>query len=138
MPSTTAVVFTVLAGIIALAAGYIYFFGIPPETKRAMEEKALETMGENKASYMMKGSRRLNIPARQDTNNTTDTISRVPASDQKEVQELRDSVGNAAGGLLQNPLGKQAGNTADQLTGSFTGRSGQGDPVKDVTGKLGL
>ncbi|GAB7346331.1 hypothetical protein MBLNU457_5048t1 [Dothideomycetes sp. NU457] len=121
MPSTTAIVFTILAGIIALAAGWVYFFGIPPETKRAMEEKALETMGENKASYMMK-----------------DTISRVPATDQKEVQELRDSVGNAAGGLLQNPLGKQAGETADQLTGSFTGRSGQGDPVKDVTGKLGL
>jgi len=58
MPSSTAVVFTVLAGIIALAAGYIYFFGIPPEAKRAMEEKALETMGENKASYMMKGSKR--------------------------------------------------------------------------------
>jgi len=54
MPSATAV-FTVIAGIVALIAGYVYFFGIPPEAKRQMEEKALETMGENKASYMMKG-----------------------------------------------------------------------------------
>lgn len=41
-------------------------FGIPPELKRKMEEKALETMGENKASYLMK-----------------DAIGKVPASDQK-------------------------------------------------------
>lgn len=41
-------------------------FGIPPQLKRQMEEKALETMGENKASYMMK-----------------DAIGRVPASDQE-------------------------------------------------------
>lgn len=40
----------------AIAGAYIYLFGIPPEYKRAMEEKALETMGENKASYLMKGS----------------------------------------------------------------------------------
>lgn len=54
-----------------------------------MEEKALETMGENKASYMMK-----------------DTISKVPASDQEDVKELKKGLGNAAGGALQNPLGK--------------------------------
>lgn len=41
-------------------------FGIPPWLKREMEDKALETMGENKASYMMK-----------------DTIGKVPASDQR-------------------------------------------------------
>ena len=51
MPTTL----TALAGILALAGGYIYFFGIPPEMKRKMEEKALETMGENKMSYMAKG-----------------------------------------------------------------------------------
>ena len=55
MPSTTAI-FTVFAGIVALIAGAVYLFGIPPEYKRKMEEKALETMGENKASYMMKGA----------------------------------------------------------------------------------
>lgn len=44
----------------------IYSFGIPPQLKRQLEEKALETMGENKASYMMK-----------------DAIGKVPASDQK-------------------------------------------------------
>ena len=46
---------TLLAGLIAVLAGGIYLFGIPPALKRAMEEKALETMGENKASYMLKG-----------------------------------------------------------------------------------
>jgi len=51
----TTYLFTALAGILAIAAIGIYFFGIPPEMKRAMEKKALETMGENKASYMLKG-----------------------------------------------------------------------------------
>lgn len=32
--------------LIGLFAGYIAVFGIPKEYKRAMEEKALETMGE--------------------------------------------------------------------------------------------
>jgi hypothetical protein len=48
-------IFTVLAGLIALAAGYFYFFGISPEMKRKMEKQALQTMGENKMSYMAKG-----------------------------------------------------------------------------------
>jgi hypothetical protein len=48
-------IFTILAGLVALAAGYFYFFGISPETKRKMEQQALKTMGENKMSYMAKG-----------------------------------------------------------------------------------
>ena len=52
----TTYLFTAIAGILAIAAVAIYFFGIPPEWKREMERKALETMGENKASYMLKGS----------------------------------------------------------------------------------
>jgi hypothetical protein len=55
MPSTTASFFTALAIILALVALGIYFFGIPPEVKRKMEEKTLKTMGENKASYIVKG-----------------------------------------------------------------------------------
>jgi hypothetical protein len=43
----------VVVGILAIA---IYFFGIPPELKRKMENTALKTMGENKASYMLKGA----------------------------------------------------------------------------------
>jgi hypothetical protein len=49
-------IFTVFAGILALAGAYLYFFGIDPETKRALERKALQTMGENKMSYMAKGA----------------------------------------------------------------------------------
>lgn len=54
-----------------------------------MEEKALETMGENKASYMMK-----------------DAIGQIPDDDQQEVKELKSSISKATGGALQNPLGK--------------------------------
>jgi len=63
-------------------------FGIPPWLKRELEDKALNTMGENKASYMTKSY-----------------IGKIPASDQKDVRELKTGVGNAAGGVLQNPLG---------------------------------
>ena len=64
-------------------------FGIPPWLKRELEEKALSTMGENKASYLTKSY-----------------VEKIPASDQKDVRELKTGVGNAAGGALQNPLGK--------------------------------
>ncbi|KAF2231145.1 hypothetical protein EV356DRAFT_535718 [Viridothelium virens] len=104
MPSTTTIV-SVLAGIIALTAAYIYVFGIPPHLKRRMEETALEKMGENKASYIMK-----------------DQISKLPASDQKDVKDLQKGLGNALGGALQNPLGKQAGDTGDKVTSPLTGR----------------
>jgi hypothetical protein len=46
---------SVLAAVVALMVGAVYLFGVPPQWKRAMEEKALETMGENKASYLVKG-----------------------------------------------------------------------------------
>ena len=52
---TAAKTFTVLAGIVAAISLAIYLFGIPPELKRKMEKKALETMGENKMSYIAKG-----------------------------------------------------------------------------------
>lgn len=63
-------------------------FGIPSWLKREIEDKALETMGENKASYLTKSY-----------------VDKIPASDQKDVKELKTGVGNAAGGALQNPLG---------------------------------
>jgi uncharacterized protein (UPF0333 family) len=53
---TLAFSLSALAGVVALIAGYFYFFGIDPETKRQLEKKALETMGENKMSYMAKGT----------------------------------------------------------------------------------
>jgi hypothetical protein len=46
---------TILAGIVTLLAVAVYLFGIPPELKRKMERAALQTMGENKASYLVKG-----------------------------------------------------------------------------------
>ncbi|KAK5130054.1 hypothetical protein LTR08_002528 [Meristemomyces frigidus] len=95
----------IVVALLSLVGGYVYLFGIPPAMKRQMEEKALETMGENKASYMMK-----------------DALGKVPASDQKDIQDLNKGLSNAAGGALQNPLGKFTGNTADDLTSGFTGR----------------
>jgi len=91
--------------LVAALAGYIFVFGIPPQLKRDLENKALETMGENKASYLTKSY-----------------VEKIPASDQKDVRELKKGVGNAAGGALQNPLGGFAGNTADDVTKPLTGR----------------
>lgn len=54
MPATTTIL-TGLAGVLAVLGLAVYLFGIPPELKRNMEKAALKTMGENKASYMMKG-----------------------------------------------------------------------------------
>ncbi|OAL07329.1 hypothetical protein IQ06DRAFT_289058 [Phaeosphaeriaceae sp. SRC1lsM3a] len=102
---TAAQIFTVFAGILALAGAYLYFFGIDPETKRALERKALKTMGENKMSYMAK-----------------DQIDKIPTSDQQDVKNLKKGLGNAVGGLTQNPLGEQGGETADRLTSPLTGR----------------
>ncbi|KAF2118180.1 hypothetical protein BDV96DRAFT_684850 [Lophiotrema nucula] len=95
---TAAKTFTVLAGVIGVIALAIYFFGIPPELKRKMEKQALQTMGENKMSYMVK-----------------DQLSKVPASDQEDVQELKKGLGNAVGGGLNNPLGDTTGEFAGQV-----------------------
>ena len=53
---TAAKTFTVLAGIVGVIALAIYLFGIPPELKRKLERQALQTMGENKMSYVVKGT----------------------------------------------------------------------------------
>lgn len=52
---TTSTILTSLAGVLAVLGLAVYLFGIPPEMKRKMEKAALKTMGENKASYVMKG-----------------------------------------------------------------------------------
>jgi hypothetical protein len=52
---TAAQIFTALAGVIAIFSLAVYLFGIPPELKRKLERKALQTMGENKMSYALKG-----------------------------------------------------------------------------------
>jgi hypothetical protein len=53
---TTATILTGFAGALTILALAVYLFGIPPEIKRKMEKAALKTMGENKASYVMKGT----------------------------------------------------------------------------------
>ncbi|KAJ4288212.1 hypothetical protein N0V90_012229 [Kalmusia sp. IMI 367209] len=97
--------FTILAGIIGIAALAVYLFGIPPELKRKLERSALKTMGENKLSYMAK-----------------DQISKIPASDQEDVKQLKKGLGNAFGGAVNNPLGEATGEAADTLTSPLTGR----------------
>lgn len=61
MPSASTIILTVLVGAIVVVGLYVYIFGIPPEMKREMEKKALETMGENKASYVLKGKLTLTL-----------------------------------------------------------------------------
>ncbi|KAK0364646.1 hypothetical protein LTR91_008197 [Friedmanniomyces endolithicus] len=105
MASTATYILAAIVVAMAAVGGYIAVFGIPPQLKRQMEEKALETMGENKASYMMK-----------------DAIGQMPASDQQNVKDFQKGLGNIMGGSMQNPLGKFTGNTADDMTKEFTGR----------------
>ncbi|KAL5375242.1 hypothetical protein DPSP01_011341 [Paraphaeosphaeria sporulosa] len=102
---TTSKFFTVLAGIVSVLALAVYLFGIPPEVKRKLERSALKTMGENKLSYIAK-----------------DQISKIPASDQENVKDLKKGLGNAVGGLASNPLGEATGEAADSLTSPLTGR----------------
>ncbi|TLD24520.1 hypothetical protein E2P81_ATG11856 [Venturia nashicola] len=104
MPTTSAML-TGLAGVLAILGLAVYLFGIPPEMKRKMERAALKTMGENKASYMMKGESCL-----------------ASTSDQKEVKELKNNLGDVGGGVMQNPIGEEGGELADKLTSPFTGR----------------
>ncbi|KAF2869511.1 hypothetical protein BDV95DRAFT_498062 [Massariosphaeria phaeospora] len=102
---TAATVFTIFAGVLGVVALGIYLFGIPPELKRSMERQALQTMGENKMSYMAK-----------------DQISNLPASDQENVKQFKEGLGNAVGGGLKNPLGETTGEATDKLTSPLTGR----------------
>ncbi|KAI9660401.1 MAG: hypothetical protein M1821_009751 [Bathelium mastoideum] len=51
-----------------------------------------------------------------------DQISKLPASEQRDAKELQKGLGNALGGALQNPLGKETGNLGDKLSSPFTGR----------------
>ncbi|KAF9699512.1 hypothetical protein EKO04_002196 [Ascochyta lentis] len=97
--------FTALAGVIAVIGLAVFLFGIPPELKRKMERTALETMGENKLSYVAK-----------------DQINKLPTSDQTDPLQLKKGVSNLAGGAAQNPLGEATGEAADSLTSPFTGR----------------
>lgn len=117
---TTTQVLTVLAGVVALIGAYFYFFGIDPETKRELERKALKTMGENKMSYMAKGL--FNAHALRFADVATDQINKIPTSDQEDVKQLKKGLANAVGGVSNNPLGEQAGETADRLTSPLTGR----------------
>lgn len=52
MPSTPVYIAATAVVVIGIFAGYIAVFGIPKEYKRAMEEKALETMGEVRFRYI--------------------------------------------------------------------------------------
>jgi hypothetical protein len=44
------------AAVLAFIGLAVYIFGIPPQLKRKLERGALEAMGENKASYVVKGT----------------------------------------------------------------------------------
>jgi hypothetical protein len=51
-----------------------------------------------------------------------DQINKIPSSDQEDIKNLKQGISNLAGGAMQNPLGEQAGETADRLTSPLTGR----------------
>lgn len=55
------------------------------------------------------------------------SIAKVPESDQKELDEAKESVGNLAGGTMQNPLGEFV-----SLTDAFREEDGEGMYADDV------
>jgi hypothetical protein len=83
-------IFTVFASILALAGAYLYFFGIDPETKRQLERQALKTMGENKMSYMAKGtSSHLTISLFSYTNTSQTSSTRSPPQTKRTSRTSR-------------------------------------------------
>jgi hypothetical protein len=95
---TVTQIFTVFAGVLAIAGAYLYFFGIDPETKRALEKKALQTMGENKMSYLAKGMfPRPTPPSSPNTSRPNQQDPRIrpgrrqePQADTRERRRWRD------------------------------------------------
>lgn len=75
----------------------VHSVGIPRETKRRMENAALNAMGENKSSYLVK-----------------DALGRIPDSDQKNLKDVKKSVSDTAGAALQNPVGKEVSSMNQQ------------------------
>jgi hypothetical protein len=120
--ATTAV--TIVAGTIAFLFVLIYFFGVPPELKRKAEEQALKTMGENKGTLLplVPVDKAGKTDERTASYLVKDQISKVPASDQQDVKDLKKGLGNALGGAVNNPAGKEGGDLGDKLTSPFTGR----------------
>ncbi|KAI9834759.1 MAG: hypothetical protein M1819_002845 [Sarea resinae] len=106
---TNTTIASVVAAIIAVAIAAAYISGAADpiidriaklyfKGKAKAEEKALETMGENKASYYFKGQ-----------------LQENKISDDKKVNEIQSGLAEGVGGGLNNPLGKEAGNVGDQL-----------------------
>lgn len=61
-------------------------------------------------------------PNFQFSNSYPDQIGKMPASDQKDVKDLKKGLGNVIGGGLNNPIGEKTGDLGDDLTKDFTGR----------------
>ncbi|KAK3709273.1 hypothetical protein LTR37_011011 [Vermiconidia calcicola] len=93
--SISTYILIVLTLIIGAVTAYIFFFGIPPELKKRLQDEAFEQLGENAASNMMKQA-----------------LDKVPEGDQKELKQARDKL---LGGK-NNPLGKFANNAGDDAT----------------------
>ena len=121
MTSLTIIASTIVV-LVAVFVGYIYVVGLSPETKRKLEEKALETMGEVGLAPFLSSIYKLTAFQNKASYMTKNTLDKVPDSDQYELKELKGGVSNAAGGALQNPLGKLAGDAADDATSPATGR----------------
>jgi len=107
MPDKT-VVTSVAVAVIAVLLAVAYFSGAAdPVIERLAkiyfkgrakaEEKALEHMGENKASYFVKGS-----------------MKDQKITDDKKVNEIQSGLAEGVGGGVNNPLGKEVGEGLDK------------------------
>jgi hypothetical protein len=51
-----------------------------------------------------------------------DQISKVPTTDNRDINEIKKSVGDTLGSAMKNPVGDIGGETADDATNPLTGR----------------
>ncbi|TKA63359.1 hypothetical protein B0A49_04973 [Cryomyces minteri] len=103
--TTASTAVSILVVIVTLLAAAVYLFGVPPRLKRLLSNTAALLTVPTAASYLVK-----------------DQVDKLPASDQKDIKDLKAGLGNALGGSLQNPLGEIVGNTGDSLSSPYTDR----------------
>ncbi|QIW95837.1 hypothetical protein AMS68_001355 [Peltaster fructicola] len=86
MTASSTIVAAALLLVIALAAGALYAFGVPKDVKHSLEEKVLQTMGENEASIFV-----------------NNTIHQLPEDNQLQTHELKVLASELTGKALHRP-----------------------------------
>lgn len=89
--------------LISLAVGFAWVGGYLDAYQSKVQEKALDTMGENKASYGLKSIlNMIHDPIKRNANSHffQGTLKGQRVSGDKNINELHDGVADQAGGLV--------------------------------------